>query len=181
MRCNNLLTSLHTFSTYKGNFIPINISLVNLQPAEAWNFHIMEFNCTPPMGRSVFYEWVKIYKFLYPEAVLSTIIEICQDYMGKALTKVGKCFSIYFPKSWNAPFQNRCLSWLLQDGLNSLVDEMKNSHLHLQPQDYHVQAAKHTLLYANRFYVEKVSCATKSKASSGQKPLHKTKFGLLFR
>lgn len=68
---------------------PFLLVSISVQPLEAWNFHILEFNCTPPMGRSNFYEWVRIYKCLHSETILSTIIEICQDYMGKALTKVG--------------------------------------------------------------------------------------------
>ena len=69
----------------------------------------------------------------------------------------------------------------LQDGLNNLVDEIKNSHIQLDYKGSYIDAVMYTLLYANRYYVEKVSCGTKAKASTIQKPMYKAKFGLLFR
>ena len=63
----------------------------------------------------------------------------------------------------------------LQDGLLGIVEEMTTWGNLDAFRDTVNSAIFYTLKYANRYFVEK------SKTNSSAKPLHKTKFAMLFR
>lgn len=61
------------------------------QPTEAYEWYTKTFKCPPPLGRTVFNEWVKIYKCFasIDPAVLGLMRSMSQEHLGKSLTKVS--------------------------------------------------------------------------------------------
>jgi hypothetical protein len=74
----------------KGNTWKKSVYLMS-QPTEAYEWYTKTFKCPPPLGRTAFNEWVKIYKCFasIDPAVLGLVRSMSQEHLGKSLTKVN--------------------------------------------------------------------------------------------
>lgn len=79
----------------------------------------------PTMGRTLFGQWVRIFKAMTAAKAMDTLSAVCEHYIGRALTKVG-CKRLFFLSPINAKFP-LTLSFFFfnQDCLTYLSEEIE--------------------------------------------------------
>jgi hypothetical protein len=70
-------------------------SLFLPKASQAYNNHTTMRGRPPTMGRTVFGQWVRIFKAFVAAKAMDSLAAICEHYIGRALTKVG-CLRPFF-------------------------------------------------------------------------------------
>lgn len=73
----------------------------------------------PTMGRTLFGQWVRIFKAMTAAKAMDTLSAVCEHYIGRALTKVG-CKRLFFLSSINAKFPLMLSFFFFLSGLLNL-------------------------------------------------------------
>jgi hypothetical protein len=71
------------------------------------------------MGRTLFGQWVRIFKAMTAAKAMDTLSAVCEHYIGRALTKVG-CKRLFFLSPINAKFPLTLSFFFFLSGLLNL-------------------------------------------------------------